>query len=338
MQDGERRSGRMSGCLRLVRRASLSLPWAPLMILLWPGRVYSFDILSHFSMHIAAMIVCCAIGLCLARRKIGCANCALAAIVILVVCRWWTIAPARAAAPARGEAQFKVVHYNAYAHASRHDTQFAEWLRDQDPDIVVIVDAPWRYVDAQPWLAERYPYWVEPGPAFQWPMIILSKHPLLPASEVFEFPNYDASASKSFTAQRAPVVAVPGAGHFLISALHPPSPRTSKSWRSSLAIARREAAMIRAWREGTELGALVTGDFNSTPTGRVHRIFALESGLQGWSQMFGGGTWPSSRSPWLSLPIDRIWTNRGMVVRSLEVGPMFASDHRPLVAVIGVSP
>lgn len=336
---GSGRRRRWPTRLRLIGITGLLLPWAAVGVLLWWRRPYYLDLASQGSLHGAAAMAFLALALLGFKRWLGAASCGFASLAIAMLWSTWARPPA-AAPPTLppGGVQFRIAHYNAFAHASRHDEQFAQWLQSQDTEIVVIVDSPWRYVDAQPWLAERYPYRVEPDASFQWPMTVLSKYPTTPASEIFAFPSKYPGVEYSFTAQRAPVVTLPDGQRFLISAMHPPSPRTVKSWTSSLRIARREAEMIHAWREGTGLGVLVTGDFNSTPAGRVHRTFARLSGLTGWSALSGGGTWPADYSPWISIPIDRIWTSDGMVVRSVDIGPQFKSDHRPFVAEVYVPP
>ena len=317
---------------------ALAAPWLVVGLLAWRARPYYLDVVSHGTLHAAAGMAVVSVALLAFRRFIGAASYGAGALVIAMLWSTWARPPAWVATAPPGGTVLKLVHYNAFAHASRHDEQFAQWLRSEDPDIVVIVDSPWRYVDAQAWLAERYPFRVVPDASFEWPMTILSKLPLAPASELFEFPRDDRSVIYSFTAQRAPVMTMPDGRRILLSALHPPSPRTEKSWRSSLRIAYREANLIQAWRAGTGLGVVVAGDFNSTPVGRLHRTFRMLSGLTGWTSLLGDGTWPARLSPWISIPIDRIWTSDGIVVRSLRIGPQFASDHRPVVAEICVPP
>ena len=323
---------------RALRVASIVAPWLFVGIVAWRARPYYLDVASQGSLHAAAAMMLLAIALLAFRRFLGAASYGLAALVIAMLWSTWARSPAALPVGTKGWMCLKLVHYNAFAHASRHDDRFAAWLEAENPDIVVIVDSPWRYVDAQAWLAARYPYRIEPDPSFEWPMTVLSKLPLAPASELFEFPTTDRSAIYSFTAQRAPALTLPDGQRILLSAMHPPSPRRERSWTASLRIAYREALLIHAWREGTGLGVVLSGDCNSTPVGRVHRTFRMISGLTGWSTLLGSGTWPANYSPWISIPIDRVWTSDEMVVRSLQVGPQFASDHRPLVAEICIPP
>lgn len=288
---------------------------------------------AQFAIHAPAPLAALTLVFLAFRWRGPALSCGLATLFLLALIRLHTSAPTHWGNAGEGE-RFTLVHYNAFASSSRNDDAFAAWLRDQDADIVVIVDSPWRYVDAQAWIKDQYPHRIEPDPYFRWPITVLSKFPLHDAAELHQFPMDVANAEHSFAANRAPVVELPGGGRFLLSGMHPPSPRSAKTWALALRITEREAVMLRSWRDKTGLPVLVSGDFNSTPTGRLHQLFARRSGLESWTPWFRFGTWPADISPWFSVPIDRVWTSEGFTVRSITVGPRFASDHRPLTAII----
>lgn len=245
-------------------------------------------------------------------------------------CAWHFNAPTGTGHNTTGGVKLKIVHYNAFGAISRYDNAFLEWLRKEDPDLVCIVDTPWNWHITSPWLAERYPYRVVPRMGLAWPNLLLSKYPaqaseLVPYSEALKF---------SFIARTSLIVEVSGVEPFVFTAFHPQSPRTPRTWVKSMLSAAQAGGVLRQWREEHEGSVIVCADTNSAPMGRLHGSFARASGLQSWSKLIGGGTWPASVPRWLSIPLDRIWTSDGVEVQSMVIGPRFASDHRPIVVEV----
>lgn len=307
--------------------------WLPLAVVLWTKRPYVLDLVSHFALHfVAAELLLGALLLVVGRWRSG-GVMLFAGLALGVACGWHFNAPGGGGpADPVGGVRLKIVHYNAFGAISRNDEAFLEWLRAEDPDLVCIIDTPWNWHVTSPWLAERYPYRVVPRAGWAWPNLLLSKHPaeasaLVPYSEAVKF---------SFIARTSLVVEVPGAEPFVFTAFHPQSPRTPRSWQKSMLSAELGGDVLRQWGEAHDGSLIVCADTNSTPMGRLHRTFAQSSGLRGWSAMLGGGTWPAALPRWFSIPIDRIWTSEGVAVRSMEVGPRFVSDHRPIVVEVVV--
>ncbi len=314
---------------RVWARAGVALaPWLLVLGLVAPGRPYYLDLLSNFPVHLAVLALLAAGLLAIARRWRAVAGAwALASCAMLTWHLQWVHAPA---APRPGAATIKVIQFNAHSEASANDETLKQFLRDQDADLVCIVETPWSYPATNPWLREKYPYRVEPDVGLEWPNLLLSKHPLKLTPIEAEVKGH----MFSFVARRSVTVELPGGQRVLWSAMHPPSPRRASTWRSSINEAERDAGILRRFALKSQTPILVTGDFNSAPTGTLHQGFAHESGLTGWSLRFGGGTWPAKLSPWFSVPIDRVWTSGALRVTRLEIGPRMSSDHRPLVATI----
>lgn len=322
---------------RRTLAAACGLAWAPTMILLWPQRPYVADLVSHFALHAAALLGLATLALVVFCRWGSAGHVGAATLVLLAVLRTHSAPPSGAEAPAHGAQRVKIISYNAYANHSRRDEVFVEWLRAQDADIIVIVDSPWRYLDAHPWLRESYLHRVEPSRTFEFPITLLSRFPLTPAHDVHPFEGSEVALRRSFTANHGQIVQLPNGSQFLLTALHPPSPRTRLTWKRSLHVVAREAAILSAWRRATAMPVVVTGDFNAAPYGRSNQRFGADSGLVCWGPMFRAGTWPANLSPWLSVPIDRVWTSAELVAATFRVGPRFRSDHRPVVAEIDVA-
>jgi len=298
---------------------------------MWTTRPFLVDVAANFLPHLALVWAALGVLTWLTGWKRAGLVVWAASIALGLVCRHGTSAPAPGATPP-GFARLTLVHFNAYGEHSRFDSEFAGWLRDQNADLISIVDAPWNYLDHQAWLRERYQTTVEPRAGLEWPSLLLSKfpgeiHPLVEPSEATKF---------SFAARRSLLLTLPGEGQVFFTTMHPPSPRRESSWLGALKMARRDGPMLRDWTARTGLPVIVAGDFNCSPQSRWNREFRALSSLRPWCRVWGGGTWPSWMWPGVALPIDRVWTTPDVRVRSIRVGPRFKSDHRPIVVVLDV--
>ncbi|MEC9373377.1 MAG: endonuclease/exonuclease/phosphatase family protein [Planctomycetota bacterium] len=264
-------------------------------------------------------------ALALLRRRSGLEGIAAGLLTLLIAA--WLYRGGAAPHPPDGPSRvLTLAVYNAKGEDSRGDQSLDVWLRGVDADIVCLIDSPWGFASSEDWIRARYPHSVEPEMGMWWPTVILSKHPLqaAPLSEADE-------DTFSFAARRSVLIAPDGLEPFLLTAMHPLSPRTAETWRESLVKTRREATLIRAGRERLGVEAIAAGDFNSTPAGRLHRLFHRTSGLRTRGSVFGDGTWPAWASPTVALPIDRVWASGGIGLGPVQVGPQMQSDHRPIL-------
>lgn len=311
-------------------------------LLVWPDRPWRIDLLSHFVPHFGLAMLVLGVLLGIARRSkaawtlgllVGLAGCGLLG---------WHVGacqpPVGAGGGGPGTRVLKVIQFNAHSEKSADDKAFHAWLKAQDADLVCLIETPWSFARVQPWVREMYPYRVEPSLGLEWPNLLLSKYPL----ELLEMEADNPEHMFSFVARRSVTVTLPASdgsagARIAWTAMHPVSPRRDSSWRKSLRETERDAGILRRFMDGNpDTPVLVTGDFNSAPTGRLHQMFRAITGLTGWSPVMSAGTWPSNLPPLLSAPIDRVWTSGQVRVTKLEVGPRLASDHRPVVAWVEV--
>lgn len=317
--------------------------WVLVAMLVWPERAYRLDLLSHFVPQFGAALLLLGVLLGVPRWGrscalwVGLAGCALIG---------WHVGACSPPAGATGRRTMKVVQFNAHAEQSANDAAFHAWLKAQDADLVCLIETPWSFASANPWVRERYPYRVEPSLGLAWPNLLLSKFPL----ELTEMEADKPEHMFSFVARRSVTVTLPPepgdhgpAVRFVWTAMHPVSPRRESSWQKSLDETVRDAGILRRFVDarrasGGPADVLVTGDFNAAPTGRLHQTFGRITGFTGWCPRFGVGTWPAQLPGWLSVPIDRVWTTPGpgLTVVSVEAGPRLASDHRPIVVLVEV--
>lgn len=315
---------------RWIRWPAAGAPWLLVGLLAWTHRPYWLDLASHFLLHAGVMCLLAGAALLIARCRIVGTSCLLAGLAVAAGWRMSASAPSGVDATNRPRPSVRIVFFNAHEEVSRHDNDAFAWIRDQNPDAIVIIEPPWALLEDYPFLRRDFPHVVEPQPGMLWSILLLSRWP----AQVEPLAPYADEIKFSFVARRSLLVSHPAGERFILTAMHPPSPRTPATWRRSIGEVGRDGGIIRQWAERSALPIVVVGDFNSTPVGRVHRTFARASRLRGWSPWVGGGTWPARMPPWLSLPIDRAWTGYGAAVRTMKVGPCFRSDHRPVVVDI----
>lgn len=293
-------------------------------------RPYRPDLLSHFVPHALVPLACLtAAALALRARMLAAAGASALALALLVIVVAYRPFDSGRAAPT--DQRVRVVHFNALNVASSWDEAFLRWLLEQDADLVALVDAPPGLLERNGALQERYPHRITPKRGWEWPIVLLSKHPF---RQVSLGPTTKETRT-SFVARRSVVVTLPNRAEVLFTAMHPYSPRSERSWARALEIVARDAPLLRDAHERSNTPVIVAGDFNSTPTGRVFRAFSRRSSLRA-SPTLPVGTWPASRHRLLGVAIDHVFTSPDIAHLARRVGPSFRSDHRPIVVDLAV--
>lgn len=329
-----KKDGAGRGRVRAIVGAIVAgLCWTPAILAWWSDRPFVLDVVAHGLPHAVVLGIIVALpGLLLLRARRAALVAGLGLVLAAVgVYRHYEFPrdqPNVAGVPPTQP--IRLISYNSRSAAPRADDPSIRWLLDQDADIIFLIESWTHFVTASPELLARYPHRIEPRSGMQWSILILSKHPMREAP----LAPFSGEIQHSFMIRRAVVIDYPSGARLLVSAAHPPSPRSPGTWRRSIESVSMDGAAVRAWidRNNGDIPAVIAGDFNSSPSGRVSRTFARRSGLLGWCAPLAGGTWPARLPPWLSIPIDRVWTTPDVVVTSLRPGPQFSSDHRPIVA------
>jgi endonuclease/exonuclease/phosphatase (EEP) superfamily protein YafD len=132
---------------------------------------------------------------------------------------------------------------------------------------------------------------------------------------------------------------------FTLVATHPSSPHSEAQFL------RRNQQLIdlAEYLANSPQPIVMGGDFNISMWSTYYRQFVERSRItnarQGfgviptWSPMRLRWTIPDVLQPWLSVPIDYIFTRSGtftMRTTSMKAGPNIGSDHLPVIAEIGV--
>lgn len=131
---------------------------------------------------------------------------------------------------------------------------------------------------------------------------------------------------------------------FTLVADHPPSPRNNAAFVSR----NQQLAALGQYLENLPDTLIVLGDFNISLWSPYYRQFVDRTRLINARQGFGlAPSWalptvrrmPEWIQPWLSVPIDHIFTRSGSFkirATSFHTGPYVGSDHLPVIAEIGM--
>jgi len=209
-------------------------------------------------------------------------------------------------------------------------------INERHPDIVVLIEADpavAESVAADDALKASYPYSITPQPGRSWSIVILSRFPMKPLNPAGNRQRY----KFLFSFQRASVVSLPF-GDAILTAEHPPSPRTQTAWNDGNQQLLLLGELVRQQFADTGLPVIVAGDFNTTPSGYRTRLLRDCIGLH--ADPLGAiprGSWPSGCPAFFRLPLGRVWATAGVAFTSREVLENIGSDHRPVLVGIAAA-
>ena len=259
---------------------------------------------------------------------------ALPLVVACVVGRWYWLAlfPAavlllnlglvvpvyfpRAHAPTDGPA-IRVVSANVHT-GNRSYERFLEYVRSEQPDVVLAVEIDEEWAAALEALEPDYPHAIVELRSDNFGIALYSQLPIRhqPIVELAdsEVPTIVARLEAD-------------AGTFTVIGTHPLPPVSAaySGYRNRHLQALAETA---AEMPGP---VVVLGDLNVTPWSPHFRDLLARGGLRDSRQGFGiQPTWPQ-HIPWLRIPIDHALISPEVVVLDRKVGPEIDSDHLPIV-------
>jgi len=278
------------------------------------------DLFAHFTPHYIVGLLAAAGGLAALRAYRSCAVfTAFAAAGMILVAPYLN----RGSSPiSETSSPFSVLLYNV----NLGNTNYAaviEYIRERDCDLVVIVEATPRWVDALGRLDDIYPHaFALPRPdAFG--LAVYSRTPLsdwqATAPGTVDLPTLHGTVTIDDTPIRV------FAAHPL-----PPTDKQNSRWRN-------EQIRELAERIGDTRGIkLLFGDLNVTPWSPNYRALENRAGVVNCARGHGiVPTWPTTRSP-IKIPIDHCLASRDVTVFGVTTGPDLGSDHYPIEFRLGI--
>ncbi|HKU99464.1 MAG TPA: endonuclease/exonuclease/phosphatase family protein [Vineibacter sp.] len=209
----------------------------------------------------------------------------------------------------------KVAAVNVYFF-NREPHRVEQWLRQEQPDVVVLTEIDRTWAATFERLADLYPHQATRQTAF---VTMIARQPWT-SFAVAAGPR----RGQGILVARFDVAGRP----FTVIGAHPASPI------HPLYVDSRNAELdIIARLAASAPGPVVAlGDFNATPWSAPMRRLVRTSPLR-YADL-AATTWPTFLPQWLGIKIDHIMLGKGCGVADYGVGPDIGSDHRPVVATI----
>jgi endonuclease/exonuclease/phosphatase (EEP) superfamily protein YafD len=202
-------------------------------------------------------------------------------------------------------------------HRNDEFVRVADYLRDRDPDIIVIAEftAVWRI--RLEFLRESHPYYLMDARSDPWGLAVFSRLPLVDAELIDLAQTGTVHARFIVTAGEAPLE---------IFAVHLLSP-------VSAVLAHDRNLQLEALAShvlNSKNRRVVIGDMNLTPFSPYFNLFTDQTGLQDARRVDGFHvTWPASLLP-IWMPIDHALADPEVNITRVLAGPDVGSDHFPL--------
>lgn len=214
-------------------------------------------------------------------------------------------------------ASLRLVTYNMYGFNLQGE-QAAQWIIDQDPDFVILLEASPFNHEAIELLRKHLPYAYDCSAKGRCSTILFAR---IPAQKFWPHARGDADNRKALSALTAHFAidgqAVP------ITAVHLEHPWPLDNQSSHLG--ELGDALASYGR-----GGIMTGDFNSAPWTFALRRLATKGDLRLVSGL--KGSWPAHFPALLRLPLDQVYLGPCATRKSVRHGPPFGSDHLPVVS------
>lgn len=278
-------------------------PWG------WP-----LELMCHFRVQYLAALIVSLLLLSLLRRWRRAAFAGIFAAWNLALIAPLCISPAASIKPAGSEVTWRFIAANVFS-GNRTPERVAEYLRAEQPDVVVIAELTPAWEGRMAELSDLFPYsHVEPREG-NFGIGLYSRQPL-ESSETLVV----AGGNLAIRAQ----VRKSGQSLTVIGAhVYPPGgSRTAMRDRQLL-----ELAQVAAAADGP---CVLLGDLNTTSWSPGFSLCLRESGLRDSRRGFGvQPTWPAGRAL-LRIPIDHCLVSVDLRVTGRSAGPDVGSDHLPI--------
>ncbi len=223
-----------------------------------------------------------------------------------------------------GVVVYRVILANVYS-GNREPREVIDFLRAEDPDIIVLEEVTSAWMQRLSVLGEAYPVSIAKPAEGNFGILLLSRLPLV-----------DGRIEEIGMARLPSVVAQVQTGEGVLNVIgtHPLPPIGSRYTQM------RNEQIKQIARRATEPRGpiLLVGDLNTTSWSGVFRGLVRESGLRDSRRGFGvQPTWPSGNLL-LQTPLDHILVSPEIVVHDRRVGPHIGSDHLPVILDFSISP
>lgn len=309
------------------RRSFLdAIPWC-LLALTVAGSCgawyWAFDLCAHFRWYYFVIGVVWALAIWKqVRSKTMC--CLLAAILWNGCLLLPYYVPASQSEIREGAATVSIISLNVFT-ANPNKSAVLAYLREQQADLIVVMEVDHRWEKALDELKDVYPHTLIQSREDNFGIGLLSRWPLKDERLVklagTNVPNVVATIACNDV-------------EFRIVGTHPLPPIGAGYTHERNAQLRDVAELAQQ----SQLPCIVAGDFNATPWSSAFRDFAIRSHLRDSALGRGvQGSW-NAKSPLIRIPIDHVFVPRNVHVVRRGLGRDVGSDHFPVEITLSMNP
>lgn len=195
-----------------------------------------------------------------------------------------------------------------------------QWIRQTQPDVLVVVEASAGWIEALDRLADVYPHRALQRTTF---VAMIARRP---------WTSLDVVAG--LRPRQPMLVAKFDVGDTILTVIgaHPASPKGRRRMR----VRDAEIAAIGQQAVAAAGPVAAVGDFNATPWSAPMRRLVRTTPLR-YADLVAT-TWPTFLPRWLGIKIDHVMLGNGCTLVDYAVGPDVGSDHRPVLATVRCAP
>ncbi|MBC2595500.1 endonuclease/exonuclease/phosphatase family protein [Ruficoccus amylovorans] len=284
---------------------------------LWAQKDWRLDGLSHFRMEYFAGLGLLGLFLLVTRRPV-------LLVLTLVFLGWNGVEvfriPKGGAAP--GRSVYKAASFNIHTQ-NRDFDRIVEWVKQEDPDIFVMVEATDSMLPLYNELDRLYPQKKRRSMGRSGlGAVIYSRYPVV--DEKFAWGGVGTVPAR---------VELPE-GTVTLVVMHPPAPDSKDAWGW-----RNHALGDLAKLCASQTGAVIAlGDMNCSPWSPFFQKFERESGLRSPNvRWLPRRTWPAGM-PLIWTQIDQFFVSAQIRPVAEWTGPELGSDHYPIVMTFQFEP
>lgn len=274
------------------------------------------DLFSHFRIQYIATLLCAGAALFLLKQyRWGFISC-ISGIALSISLIPYTSknTPKTSTHP-----EYRLLSYNLNTANENYD-KVREFIATTDADIVFLMEINRTWVNELSLLESHYPHFIYHPREDNFGLALYSKHPI-------ENESIRRFGSTGIPSVQTDIrISSDHTVNFIGTHPLPPVNKENSSYRNQQLY--RAADHIRKTPHDFQL---VAGDLNCTPWSFIFKDFTEQSGLTDSSIGNGiGGTW-FRKLGFISIPIDHVLGNAGIVFTKKEIKDTFGSDHNAVL-------
>lgn len=285
---------------------------------------YPFELFTHLSVQIFIFSLLAFI-VCVLKRNFEFGVLALALVLFHFSFVAPVIIPLNSTASS-GERDYRLMVANVLYKNDEHQL-FLDVIKEQDPDIIVVVEGTWRWKEALQSLDEAYPHFQRS------PQYIFGGARVFLYSKV-AFEQIDIDVPYSYNRPLLAVRMLDPEKPFLLIATHPYPPNLPNTY----AMRNQQKQELSEFIQKQNEPLVVAGDLNNTVWSPYFQKFLHENNLKNARQGFGWNPSWEPEASFIKIPIDHILYKGDFQIHNFYSAPYIGSDHYPIVADFSVLP